>query len=59
MAIKKGFALLTPEQRREMASIGGKAVPNEKRSFSVNRKLAAEAGRKGGGRAQRVTDSSS
>ena len=58
MAIKKGFALLTPEQRREMSSMGGKAVPDEKRSFSINRKLAAEAGRKGG-RAQRVTDSSS
>lgn len=28
--------------------MGGKAVPNEKRSFSYDRKLAAEAGRKGG-----------
>jgi general stress protein YciG len=28
--------------------MGGKAVPDEKRSFSQNRRLAAEAGRKGG-----------
>ncbi|MDE2338546.1 MAG: stress-induced protein, partial [Gammaproteobacteria bacterium] len=27
---------------------GGQSVPDEKRSFSQNRQLAAEAGRKGG-----------
>lgn len=36
------------ERQREIASMGGKSVPNEKRSFSQDRKLASEAGRKGG-----------
>jgi general stress protein YciG len=36
------------ERQREIASMGGKAVPDSKRSFSQNRRLAAEAGRKGG-----------
>lgn len=45
---KQGFASLSPEKRREIASKGGKSVPKEKRSFAVNRALATEAGRKGG-----------
>jgi hypothetical protein len=36
------------ERQKEIASMGGKAVPDSKRSFSQNRRLAAEAGRKGG-----------
>jgi uncharacterized protein len=36
------------EKQRRIASKGGRSVPNEKRSFSLNRRLAAEAGRKGG-----------
>lgn len=44
----RGFASMDPEKQRKIASMGGKAVPDEKRSFSQNRKLAAEAGRKGG-----------
>jgi len=44
----RGFASMSAAQRRQIASMGGKAVPNEKRSFSQNRRLAAEAGRKGG-----------
>lgn len=44
----KGFAGMSPERQREIASMGGKAVPNEKRSFSQNRKLAQAAGQKGG-----------
>lgn len=39
---------MTPERRREIAQMGGKAIPAEKRSFSRNRDLAREAGRKGG-----------
>lgn len=31
----KGFAALSPERRRELASKGGKAVPPEKRTFSI------------------------
>lgn len=44
----RGFASMDPERQRQIASMGGKAVPDEKRSFSQNRRLAAEAGRKGG-----------
>ena len=44
----RGFASLTPERRREIASKGGKSVPAEKRSYSKVRKLAATAGKKGG-----------
>ena len=45
---KRGFASLTPEKRREIASKGGKAGKPENRAFSVNRALAAEAGRRSG-----------
>lgn len=44
----RGFACMTPEKRREIASMGGKSVPDDRRSFSQNRDLAATAGRKGG-----------
>jgi general stress protein YciG len=45
---KRGFASMSPEKQREIASKGGKGVPSEKRSFSQNRDLASQAGRKGG-----------
>jgi uncharacterized protein len=45
---KRGFACMSQEQRRAIASVGGKSVPTEKRSFSRRRDLASEAGRKGG-----------
>lgn len=72
MSKPRGFAALSPEQRREIATKGshavapdnrsfsqpgfaakaggkgGRATPAAKRAFSVNRELAAEAGRKGG-----------
>ena len=44
----RGFASMNAERQRQIASMGGKAVPDEKRSFSQNRALAAVAGRKGG-----------
>ena len=44
----RGFASMDRETQRRIASKGGRSVPSEKRSFSMNRKLAAEAGRKGG-----------
>jgi general stress protein YciG len=47
-ASTRGFASMDPETRRAIASKGGQSVPNEKRSFSQNPTLAAEAGRKGG-----------
>ncbi|MFG1371529.1 KGG domain-containing protein [Xanthobacter oligotrophicus] len=45
---RRGFAAMSPEKQREIASMGGSSVPAEKRSFATNRALAAEAGRKGG-----------
>lgn len=44
----RGFASMDSEKQRAIASKGGRSVPDEKRSFSRNRELAAEAGRKGG-----------
>src|SRR5512140_2232169 len=44
----RGFASMDQARQKEIASMGGKAVPDSKRSFSQNRRLAAEAGRKGG-----------
>ena len=45
---KRGFASMDPERQREIARMGGASVPSEKRSFSQDRNLAAQAGRKGG-----------
>ena len=45
---RRGFASMSPEKQREIASKGGKSVPSDKRSFSQNRDLAAQAGRRGG-----------
>jgi general stress protein YciG len=39
---------MDPERQRAIARKGGESVPNEKRSFSQDRELAAMAGRKGG-----------
>jgi general stress protein YciG len=45
---KRGFASMSPEKQREIASKGGKSVPSDRRSFAQNRDLASQAGRKGG-----------
>lgn len=39
---------MSPELQRKIAVLGGKAVKPEQRSFSTNRQLARDAGRKGG-----------
>ena len=44
----RGFASMDESKQREIASKGGSSVPAEKRSFSRDHELAAEAGRKGG-----------
>lgn len=44
----RGFASMTPERRSEIAAMGGRSVPDNKRGFSQNRAAAAAAGRKGG-----------
>lgn len=45
---KRGFASMDPVRQREIARKGGASVPGDKRSFSQDRSLAAQAGRKGG-----------
>lgn len=44
----RGFASMDEEKQREIASKGGQSVPDEERSFSKDRGLASEAGKKGG-----------
>ncbi len=44
----RGFASMDEEEQREIAGKGGESVSDEDRSFSQNRELASEAGRKGG-----------
>ena len=48
---KRGLAALTPERRREIAQMGGKSVPREKRAFFKNPEIAKSAGSLGGQRA--------
>jgi general stress protein YciG len=48
MPARRGFAAMDKERQREIARKGGASVPDEKRSFSQDRDLAAAAGRKGG-----------
>ena len=45
---KRGFAAMSKEKRQAISRFGGAAVPDDKRSFSQDRDLAATAGRKGG-----------
>ena len=44
----RGFASMDEDKQREIARKGGESVPDEKRSFSRDHELAAEAGRRGG-----------
>ena len=44
----RGFAALSPERRKEIASMGGKSIAPDKRAFSQNRELASRAGKIGG-----------
>ena len=46
--MKRGFAAMDKKKLQAIARLGGASVPPDKRSFSINHKLAAEAGRKGG-----------
>jgi general stress protein YciG len=45
---KRGFAAMSLDKQREIASKGGRSVPSDKRSFFSNRDLASQAGRRGG-----------
>ncbi|MGA7324192.1 MAG: general stress protein [Rhodomicrobium sp.] len=51
----RGFASMDAAKQRAIASKGGQSVPNEKRSFSQDRVLAAQAGRKGGQNVKAIT----
>jgi general stress protein YciG len=42
----RGFAAMSPERRKEIATLGGLSVPASKRYYN-NREAAASAGRKG------------
>ena len=44
----RGFASMDEDKQRDVASKGGRSVPDQERSFSQDRQLAAEAGREGG-----------
>ena len=54
----RGFSSMDAAKQRAIASKGGQSVPNEKRSFTQNRELAAQAGRKGGENGMYVLDRS-
>lgn len=45
---RRGFASLTPEQRKALGSLGGRSVNPENRSFSRDKDLARKAGEIGG-----------
>ena len=53
----RGFAVLDPKRRAEIAAAGGAAVAPEKRSFSRDRELAKLAGSKGGRASRKKRDS--
>ena len=44
----RGFALLSPERRAQISSMGGKSVPAEKRTYSIDKSKASTSGLKGG-----------
>lgn len=54
--IKRGFAAISVDQRREISRLGGQAIPRAKRAFSRDPKLASEAGKKGGQRRREAND---
>lgn len=45
---RRGFAGMTPEKRRQIASKGGASVPADQRPYAKNPELARIAGKKGG-----------
>ena len=45
---KRGLACVSPERRREIAAMGGKAQAPEMRYFSKNPEAARKAGAAGG-----------
>lgn len=54
--LKRGFALLSPERRLEVARLGGSSVKPENRSFSAIAGLAQSAGKAGGSAVRKKAD---
>lgn len=52
--LRRGFACLSMERRKEIASKGGSSVPSEKRAFARDKMLASRSGTLGG-RASGIT----
>jgi general stress protein YciG len=52
----RGFAAMSPDRRREIARLGGRSIPAEKRYYARNREAAAKAGQKGGKAIPKVND---
>ena len=48
MKQKKGFAAMTPEQRKEIASAGGRASHSQGKAYKFTTETARQAGQKGG-----------
>jgi uncharacterized protein len=46
--MRRGFACMDPERRREIARKGGASVKPQNRSFAKSKELAMSAGKKGG-----------
>jgi len=43
----RGFAAMHPDRQKEIASLGGKGISNDRRYYATNVAAASEAGRKG------------
>ena len=54
---RRGFAAMSPEKQREIASLGGKAAHAKGTAHEFSPEEAREAGRKGGQAAQRARQS--
>jgi general stress protein YciG len=48
LLVRKGFAAMTTEQRKAIASAGGKAAHKQGLAYKFDAEKAREAGRKGG-----------
>ncbi len=54
---RRGFAAMSPEKQKEIASLGGKAAHAKGTAHEFSPEEAREAGRKGGQAAQRARQS--
>lgn len=52
---RRGFAGWSVQKRKEVATLGGRSLPREKRAFAQDPDLARRAGRAGGHRRREAT----